>query len=72
MSLAEQFQARRQQEESTQKLFKAVSLNKVAKVKELLRKGADPNVLDMAERKATASTMQTTFNPELSDNDENT
>jgi ankyrin repeat protein len=45
MTLAEQFQARREREESTEKLFRAVSLNKVAKVKELLGKGADPNVL---------------------------
>jgi uncharacterized protein len=44
ISLAEQFQARRQREESTQKLFEAVSRNEVAEVKELLGKGADPNV----------------------------
>ena len=44
ISLAEKFQARREREEIAQKLFRAVSLNKVAEVKELLGKGADPNV----------------------------
>jgi len=34
---------------AAQKLFRAVSLNKIASVKELLEKGADPNVLGKSE-----------------------
>lgn len=41
ISFAEKFQARREREEIAQKLFRAVSLNKVAEVKELVGKGAD-------------------------------
>jgi ankyrin repeat protein len=45
LSFAEKLQAKKQREESTQKLFRAVSLNKIDNVKELLEMGADPNVL---------------------------
>jgi hypothetical protein len=45
LSVADQLRARRQRAESTQNLFRAVKLNNIAKVKELLEKGADPNVL---------------------------
>jgi ankyrin repeat protein len=49
LSFAEKLQAKKQKEEATQKLFRAVMLNKVAQVKELLEKGADPNVLGKGE-----------------------
>jgi len=45
LSFAEKLQAKKQREESAQKLFRAVSLNKIDNVKELLGIGADPNVL---------------------------
>jgi ankyrin repeat protein len=45
LSFAEKLRAKKQREESTQKLFRAVSLNKIDNVKELLEMGADPNIL---------------------------
>jgi ankyrin repeat protein len=44
LTYAEKLQAKKEREEATQKLFRAVSLNKIADVKELLEKGADPNI----------------------------
>jgi ankyrin repeat protein len=49
LSFAEKLQAKKQKTEASQKLLRAVSLNKVAQVKELLEKGADPNVLGKIE-----------------------
>lgn len=45
MSFAEKLQAKKQRDEATQKLFRAVYLNKIDNVKELLKMGADPNVM---------------------------
>jgi ankyrin repeat protein len=45
LSFAERLAAKRKQEERNQKLFRAVSLNKIDSVRELLELGADPNVL---------------------------
>lgn len=46
MSFAEKLHAKKMRDESTQKLFRAVYLNKIDTVKELLEMGADPNVMD--------------------------
>jgi ankyrin repeat protein len=45
MSFAEKLQAKKQRDESTQKLFRAVWLNKIDNVMELLEMGADPNAM---------------------------
>jgi ankyrin repeat protein len=45
LTYAERLQEMEERKAATQKLFRAVSLNKIASVKELLEKGADPNVL---------------------------
>jgi ankyrin repeat protein len=49
LTYAEKLRAKKEREEATQKLFRAVSLNKIANVKELLEKGADPNVPGKSE-----------------------
>lgn len=49
LTYAEKLQAMEEREEATRKLFRAVSLNKIAEVKELLEKGADPNTLGTSE-----------------------
>jgi ankyrin repeat protein len=49
LTYAEKLQAMEEREEATRKLFRAVSLNKIADVKELLEKGADPNILGTSE-----------------------
>lgn len=45
LSFAERLAAKIQQEERNQKLFRAVSLNKIDNLKELLELGANPNFL---------------------------